>query len=189
MTEAETILVTIGNQCPDCQITWPLAYNFCGQCGLPLPALCCEGITPAESLVAAIEQSYEENQDYEDIVSREVAVDLLKESPLYNKMITIPCKNGKGKRHTIRKRLIDLLLSRDGDLLEAVSPKVFEHLNGYYPKQSSIIQHHVLGNNGNASKVDIYEACDGLYSELGYNSCQDMLNEVESLKELARGTR
>ena len=182
MTEAETILVTIGNQCPACNITYPLSYDFCGQCGLPLPAACYIDSPPVPAV--AIEQSYNETQDYEDIVSREVAIGLLKESPLYNRMVTI-----HGRKHTTKKRLIDLLLSPSGDLLEAISPRVFEHLNGYKPHQSAIIGQHIIGTNGNAGKVDIYTACDQLYSELGYHSCQDMLNEVEQIKELARGVK
>ena len=40
MLEAESILVTQGNVCPDCHAEYPLRYNFCITCGLPLPALC-----------------------------------------------------------------------------------------------------------------------------------------------------
>jgi len=187
MTEVETILVTIGNQCPACNVVHPLSWDFCDQCGLPLPAACY--VDGPSILTTAIEQSYQETHDYEDIISREVVIELLKESPLYNKMITIPCRNGKGKRLSVRKRLIDLLLSPSGDLLEAVSPKVFGHLNGHAPCKEVVISRHILGTNDNEGKVDIYTACDELYSELGYHSCQDMLNEVEAIKELARGVK
>jgi len=153
------------------------------------PASAVKANTKQANLETIIGQSNEELQDYQDIVEREVAKDLLKESPLYNKMITIPHYSRKGGRYTTRKRLIDLLLSQSGDLFEAVSPKVFEHLNGYAPRQSVVVGHHVIGTNGNEGKVDIYTACDQLYSELGYHSCQDMLNEVESIKELARSTK
>ncbi len=193
MTQAETILVTIGNQCPACNIVHPLAWDFCDQCGTPLPALCAEALVKAEEplpvLAEVIEQSNEELQDYEDMVSREVATEVLSQSPLYNKMITIPCRNGKGIRRTVQKRLIDLLVTRSGDLPETVSPRVFELLNGYAPSHANTIGHNIIGTNDNEGKVDIYTACDGLYSELGYHSCQDMLNEVSQIKELARSTK
>ncbi len=40
MLEAESILVQQGNVCPDCRVQFPLSYNFCTLCGLPLPAMC-----------------------------------------------------------------------------------------------------------------------------------------------------
>jgi hypothetical protein len=153
------------------------------------PASAVKANTEQANLMDIINQSNDELQDYRDLVEREVARELLGESPLYNKMITIPCRNGKGKRPSVQKRLIDLLINRNGDLLEAVSPKVFEHLNGYAPRESVIIAPHILGASKSTGKVDIYTACDQLYSELGYHSCQDMLNEVEQIKELARSIK
>ncbi len=189
MTEAETILITTGNLCPDCDIVHPLSWNFCDQCGEPLPAFCCDSQDSPPALATAIEQGCAENEQYEDIVEREVATALLKESPLYNKMVTIGSRNIKGKWYTTKKRLIDMLLSPSGDLLEAISPKAFERLNGHRPYNSCIINHHIIGTNDNEGKVDIYTACDGLYSELGYHSCQEMLNEVEQIKELQRSVK
>ncbi|TET42382.1 MAG: hypothetical protein E3J60_02585 [Dehalococcoidia bacterium] len=123
---------------------------------------------------------------YSDLAVVEATREVLSQSRLYNKMVTVGSRNVKGRWYDRKRRLIDLLLSPSGDLLEALSPKVFTHLNGYQPKQTVIINRHCLGSNRNAGKVDIYTACDQFYSELGYRSAQDMLNEVEQIKELAR---
>ncbi len=179
MTEAEKILTEIGNWCPDCLAIRPLDWNFCDQCGLALPACCVDSEQP--------QTCFNDDQLYADLAEREVISEVLKESPLYNKMIIIPCKNGK--RLSVKKRLIDLLVRRNGDLFEAVSPRVFELLNGHAPCREIVINHHVIGTNDNEGKVDIYTACDELYSELKYRSCQDMLNEVEQVVAMRRSIK
>ena len=116
----------------------------------------------------------------------EAKAEVLSESRLYNKMVVVGSRNVKGKWYPRRRRLIDMLLSPAGDLLEAITPKAFERLNGHGPRQANIIQKRWLGRNYNSGKVDIHTACDQFYSELGYQSAQEMLDEVEQLKQMQR---
>lgn len=132
---------------------------------------------------------FSDDDYYDNLAVEDATREVLSQSRLYNKMVTVGSRNVKGKWYTRKRRLIDLLLSPSGDLLEAVSPKVFNHLNGSAPRESVIIGRHCLGKNRNAGKVDIHTACDRFYSELGYQSAQDMLDEVEQLKELMRSIK
>lgn len=115
-----------------------------------------------------------DDTDYDDIMD-DINSSIIAESPVYNKMISL---NGKARR-----RLINVLVNKHGDLVEAVSIKTFKNLNyGQMPK--CIIPESNLGNNINAGKVPVHTAIDAIYSELGYQTAQGLLDDIVKVKEL-----
>ncbi len=124
---------------------------------------------------------YGNEEDYSEELA-ESACEVLNESPVFNRMVSL---NGKAKR-----RLINVLIDNNGDLREAVSVATFKNLNvGDTPPESSIIHFSNLGTNDNAGKVDIHTAVDMMYSELGYKSAQDMLDDCKRMYKLWKETK
>ncbi len=124
---------------------------------------------------------YSDEEDYSEELA-EAAWEVLNESPVFNKMVSL---NGKAKR-----RLINVLIDNNGDLREAVSVATFKNLNvGDVLPESSIIHFSNLGTNDNAGKIDTHTAIDMMYSELGYHSAQDMLDDCKRMYKLWKETK
>lgn len=107
-------------------------------------------------------------QDCES-ATREGKREVLAGSKLYN-------------RRTGSKRIINVLTNKHGDVREAVTKRTFKNINGKTPGQSNVINH-----STNKGKVDTYTAVDSVYSELGYESSDAMMQDVESINQMARG--